>query len=106
MSLKIIINISVQSHTINYNIKKNKVYLFTFEQPGVNAPGTPNMMIFFPAAICAKFTLSFGVFSKRSTLGNLSPTLIKSDNVELFNVGIYHDSPFSSISCHNDATQF
>lgn len=46
----------------------------TFEHPGVKAPGTAKITIFFPDAIFARFTLFAGESSKRSTAGSLSPT--------------------------------
>jgi hypothetical protein len=46
----------------------------TFEHPGVNAPGTPKIMIFFPLEASDKLTLFAGVFSYKSTVGRLSPT--------------------------------
>jgi len=46
----------------------------TFEQPGVNAPGTAKRMTVFPLHNSDKFTLLAGVFSNRSMLGTESPT--------------------------------
>lgn len=48
--------------------------LLTLEQPGVKAPGTAKITIFFPLASSARLTLFVGRSSKRSTLGIESPT--------------------------------
>lgn len=49
-------------------------FLITFEQPGVNAPGTANKITFLPAHSSAMFTLFAGESSNKSTLGTLSPS--------------------------------
>jgi len=46
----------------------------TFEQPGVNAPGTPKNITFLPFVSSAVFILLAGESSNKSTDGNLSPT--------------------------------
>lgn len=46
----------------------------TLEHPGVKAPGTAKMIIFFPAASLARLTLVPGEFSQRSIAGRLSPS--------------------------------
>jgi hypothetical protein len=48
-------------------------YLLTLVQPGVNAPGTANMMPFLFANSSARFTLLAGVPSNSGTEGSLSP---------------------------------
>jgi hypothetical protein len=45
----------------------------TLEQPGVNAPGTPNTTAFLLPISSAKFTLLAGEPSNNSTAGILSP---------------------------------
>jgi hypothetical protein len=47
---------------------------YTFEHPGVKAPGTAKMMTFLLAQRSEMLTLLAGEASKRSTLGTLSPT--------------------------------
>lgn len=47
---------------------------FTFEQPGVNAPGTAKSITVFPLHSSEMLTLLAGVFSNKSTLGTVSPT--------------------------------
>ena len=47
-----------------------------FEQPGVNAPGTPNITTLPSLQTSARLTLSPGVPSNRSTLGTASPTCV------------------------------
>lgn len=48
--------------------------LHTFEQPGVNAPGTAKRITFLPAHKSAIFTLFAGESSNRSADGILSPS--------------------------------
>lgn len=53
--------------------KEKELAKFTFEQPGVNAPGTANNTTFLLAHKSAMFTLFAGESSYKSTLGILSP---------------------------------
>jgi len=46
----------------------------TFEQPGVNAPGTAKSMTVFPLHSSERLTFVAGVFSYKSMLGTVSPT--------------------------------
>lgn len=50
--------------------------IYTLEHPGVKAPGTPKITIFFPFAILARFTLFAGESSKRSIVGSFCPAYI------------------------------
>lgn len=50
------------------------ILLLTFEQPGVNAPGTANKTTFLFAHNSAIFILLAGESSNKSTLGTLSPS--------------------------------
>lgn len=50
--------------------------IYTLEHPGVKAPGTPKIIIFFPFAILARFTLFAGESSKRSIVGSFCPAYI------------------------------
>ena len=47
-----------------------------FEQPGVNAPGTPNITTLPSLQTSARLTLSPGVPSNRSPFGTASPTCV------------------------------